>query len=236
MRVRRFALPRSDSGPGEYEDASWPDVDDTVTGADRVRLAVADGAAESLLAGPWARLLVATAVDYDSRSLRRAVHRAAGAWPAEVARWLDGREPAWWQLEKLGRGAHATLLTVQYGHDGRWRAAAVGDSCLLHVRGGRVCRAFPVDAPDGFGVRPELVGSADPERCRPVYASGVAQPGDRLLLATDAVAAHALAEGPAELLDAVDDGGAAAFADWAEQARKERTLRDDDLTLLVLDR
>jgi hypothetical protein len=243
VRVRRFALPRSDSGPHEYEDAAWPDADEVVPVDDRVRVAVADGAAESLLAGAWARLLAQAATRYHPRALRRAVRWAVDRWPGHVTRWLDGREPAWWQLEKLNRGAHATVVVAQLSPDGAWRAAAVGDSCLLHLRDGRIHQAFPVDSPDAFGTRPHLVSSVAPDRCRPVHTAGVCAPGDRLLLATDALAMWLLAAGGTtgpngldEVLDTANGAGArTAFADWAAHARGTRALRDDDVTLLVVD-
>jgi hypothetical protein len=201
-------------------------------------VAVADGASESLLAGRWARLLAAAACRYDPRALRLAVRWAATRWPEETARWLGDRDPPWWMREKLDRGAHATVVTAQVHRDGQWRAAAVGDSCLLHVSDGRLKRAFPLDTPAAFTDRPDLVSSTRPGACRPRHASGVWQPHDHLLLVTDALAMWLLGAPDliAGLLAAVASGGAAAFAEQAERARREGALRNDDLTLLVLDR
>jgi hypothetical protein len=238
VRLRRFALPKADGRPEEYEDACWPDVDDTVLSGSRVRVAVADGASESLLAGAWARRLAASACRFDPRALRRAARWAAAGWPAETARWLAGRDAPWWQVEKLSRGAHATVLVVQLHDDLRWRAAAVGDSCLLQLSDGLVKRAFPMDSAAAFSSRPDLVNSAAAAACQPRHATGTCQPGDRLLLATDALAmwlmgAPDLAAGL--LVELEGRSAQAAFAGWAERARGAGTLRNDDLTLLVID-
>jgi hypothetical protein len=238
VRLRRFALPKAGGRPEEYEDASWPDVDDTVLSGSRIRVAVADGASESLLAGAWASRLAASACRFDPRALRRAVRSAAAAWPAETARWLEGRDAPWWQVEKLGRGAHATVLVVQIHEDLGWRAAAVGDSCLLQLSDGLVKRAFPVDSPAAFDNRPELVNSAAVQTCQPRHATGACQPGDRLLLATDALAMWLLGSpdlAAGLLVELEGPSAQTAFADWAQRAWHGGSLRNDDLTLLVID-
>lgn len=198
---------------------------------------MADGASESLLAGHWARLLAAAACRYDPRALRRAMRWAAERWPTEVAKWLDGRDPPWWMVDKLDRGAYATVLVVQREPEGRWRAAAVGDSCLLQVRDGRIGRAFPLAHPAEFNERPALVGSTTAVACRPAHTTGVCRPADHLLLATDALACWLLdrPDAVAGLLADLADGGAEAFAGHTDRARRSGALRDDDLTLVIID-
>lgn len=88
----------------EYEDAAWPEIEQWTGVADVLRVAIADGASESMLAGRWARLLARTACGYDPRALRHAVRRAARSWPVELAEYLADRPLAWWQAEKLARG------------------------------------------------------------------------------------------------------------------------------------
>lgn len=227
-----------DACPAEYEDATWPDVDGAVLAAHRVRVAVTDGASESLLAGHWARLLASAACRYDPRALRRAARWAAARWPAEVARWLADRELPWWMVDKLDRGAHATVLVVQLEPGGQWRAAAVGDSCLLQVSDGQIKRAFPLADAAAFDERPALVGSALIAACRPEHTTGVCRPADQLLLATDALAGWLLGTpgAAADLLADLADGGAAAFAGQVDRARRAGALRVDDVTLMVIDR
>jgi hypothetical protein len=74
-----------------------------------------------------------------------------------------------------------------------WRAVAIGDSCLLHVRGGKVACAFPLSSSAKFGSRPELISSSPDAACAaPKWRGGQVEPGDLFVLATDAVAAYLL--------------------------------------------
>ncbi|WP_410959326.1 hypothetical protein, partial [Salmonella sp. SAL4433] len=71
-----------------------------------------------------------------------------------------------------------------------WRACAVGDASLFWVRGGRLLATFPVVAADQFGSAPLRVRSNPGFKTLAVAAAGTCQPGDRFVLATDAVASR----------------------------------------------
>jgi hypothetical protein len=182
-RWRALSLPKHGCPAAEYEDA-W--AADPSAG----RFAVADGASESAFAGLWARLLVEGFV--------------AAPCPANLATWLDGTRDLWaaevmglelpWYGErKRQEGSFATLLGVELlpptpDGPGRWRAAAVGDSCLFHVREGRLVEAFPLDRSSDFGNEPRLIGSRGRRAPMAAYGGGSLLPGDRLFLMTDALA------------------------------------------------
>jgi hypothetical protein len=42
---------------------------------------------------------------------------------------------------------------------GRWHSAALGDTCLFHVRGGQLEVAFPLTQSSDFDTSPSLLGS-----------------------------------------------------------------------------
>jgi Protein phosphatase 2C len=225
---RAFHLPKRGHSEAEYEDA--------FAGDGRAgRFALADGASESSFAAAWARLLVEGFV------------RGPGKWPA----WLPPLRQRWaatgcagalpWYAEaKFEQGAFATLLGVALGpRRRRWRAYAVGDSCVFHVRGGRLLRAFPRTCSAEFDNSPRLVGSrplpgGTPPRER---TSGPWRPSDRLLLMTDALAQWFLRRVEAgrrpwkalERLRTDED-----FARWVERLRDREELRNDDVTLLAV--
>jgi hypothetical protein len=237
LRWRALHLPKSDRSAAENEDA-W--AADPAAG----RFAVADGASESAFAGLWARLLAEGFV--------------AARRPRDFASWLDGPRSRWaaevmgpelpWYGEmKRAEGAFATLLGLGVrpptpGLPGRWRAAAVGDACLIRVGGDRHVRAFPVERSSDFGNEPRLVGSRVMSTPAPEYASGPVRTGDRLLLMTDALAqwflhAHERGGRPWEavtpLLSAARPEDA--FAAWVEGLRADGAMRDDDVTLLAIE-
>jgi hypothetical protein len=238
-RCRLLRVPKRDHSAEECEDAAAVDPG-------RGRFALADGAAESAQGGLWARLLCEAFVRQDDLQY---------PWPGWIVplqrQWADavslpaGAEPLPWFLEGRYRdGAFATFLGVTL--DGpRWRALAVGDTCLFQVRAGKLEHAFPLTQSAQFSNNPWLIGSrAAPDgipKRHAVQEGGDWAPGDRLFLMTDALARW--------FLTAVEAGGKPwmslehllelpdpdlAFAAWVERLRGERHLRNDDTTLVAV--
>jgi len=228
LRCRAFAVPKDGHAADECEDAF-------ACNKPAGRFAVADGASESIYAGEWARLLCEAFVADTSAG------DGIGPWlGAAQKRWRDQVRdgPAPWHVaEKLEDGAFATFLGLVVELGGRWRAVATGDSCLFLVREDGLRRAFPVDASAAFGTRPALIGSRQRGRVRAAGVGGTLGPGDRLMLMTDALAEWFLAEqegGRApwrELGERTTDD----FAQWVAGRRAGGGLKNDDVTLLVID-
>jgi hypothetical protein len=154
-------------------------------------------------------------------------------------------ELPWYAEIKREQGAFATLLGLGVRaptgkRRGGWRAVAVGDSCLMHIREGRCLLSFPVQKSADFNNEPRLISSRDGD-ARPERGLGSWKAGDRLLLMTDALAQWFLqtheAGGdpwePVALALAADDPQAA-FADWIAELREREELRNDDVTLLEI--
>src|SRR5262249_45203799 len=120
LRSRSFRLPKRGHALEECEDAC-------ACAPERGRFAVADGAAESAHAGPWARLLVEEFVRGGE-----ALASWANSLPAMQARWAsevgDLPQPAalpWYLERKARQGAFATFLGLVVEESG-WHALAVG--------------------------------------------------------------------------------------------------------------
>lgn len=250
MTAFTLRAPKRGNTERECEDAG------RVTGAEVVLAAVADGASESLLAGQWADLLTASLLDHageDAAVLRdrdrfaAALADAGRAWQAWLADYVaareaDGRPIAWYEQPKLDRGPHATVLAARFAAD-RWDAAALGDSCLFHVRDERLECAFPLDHAEHFDNSPPLVNALNQDTdllARHVRtASGRTRPGDAFFLCTDAVAEWFLREAarggrPWRVLRgfAADHDG---FAAWLDTVRREGLMRNDDVTVVHVD-
>jgi hypothetical protein len=248
LRWHAFHTHKRGNAPDEYEDAFAGD-------AAKARFAVADGATESSFAATWAKLLVAGFLAADERPWRGLdwLGPARQRWAAEV----DPQPLPWFAEEKREQGAYATLLGIDFGIApasgeyqppgmGGWRALAVGDSCLFRVRAGKLERSFPLARSSDFGNLPVLLGSrgraADTPLQRIRRARGKGRPGDRILLATDAMAEWLLrrnengqqpADDIARLLG--ESAPQDAFAGWVEERRNRQGLRNDDVTLVVID-
>jgi hypothetical protein len=237
LRWHALGLPKKGHSGAEYEDA-W--AADPAAG----RFAVADGASESAFAGLWARVLAKGFV--------------TAARPLVLPAWLDGPRRRWaaevmglelpWYAElKRQEGSFATLLGVALrpptpSGPGRWKAVAVGDSCLVLVRNGRPILAFPLSRSSDFDSEPRLIGSRGGRPPIAAYGAGLLRPGDRLFLMTDALAQWFLRtredggrpwEAAAALL--ASERPEDAFAGWVEGLRDRGGLRDDDVTLLSIE-
>jgi hypothetical protein len=235
-------VPKAGAEADEYEDAAHTRVD-----AWPVRAAVADGATESIFAADWAQILVqaVTRGPITPAALREGIPDWRRAWAAR--RDEQAATAPWYVQAKADDGAFATLLGLEVHANGRWRAAAVGDCVLFHLRGAQLKRRWPVSAPDAFTDRPALLGSRPhPEASvpeRPRTTSGEWRRGDAFLMATDAVAAWLLRaheqarEQPEASLTpaAARTWSAEAFREAVAAARADGTLRNDDSTLLVLE-
>ena len=206
--------------------------------------AVADGASTGIYCRVWA----------DQLCKRFLSERPDVRDPAALNKWVNGLRSEWRAAIDYGNlnwskkakvdqvGAAATLLGLELGPadegGGRpWRAFAVGDACLFWVRDDRSLASFPVVAADQFGSAPLLVRSSPGFKTLAVAAAGTCLPGDRFLLATDAVAARlfkSMAGGPGPewgRFETISEG------EWREELDTLRTANDmvnDDCTLVVL--
>lgn len=233
-----FALHKRGHRPEEYEDAY---AGDPLTG----RFAVADGASQSSFADLWAKLLVdgfvQPAVKDNPEETWLAPLREQ--WAAAV----DDRELTWYGEEKRELGAFATFLGLRIarskeGRGGRWKASAVGDSCLFQVRDDELITAFPLGRSEDFGLSPALIGSRPVKvEVRPKVEWGRWQPGDWFFLTTDALAQWFLARHEAGKqpwrslawrLGQKD--GEAELTAYLEQLRDKKELRNDDVTLGII--
>ncbi len=225
------------------------------------RFAVADGATDSYASGRFARLLVYGFVD--EAGPRSSVE--IEGWSTSCAEaWAEATPIAglpWYKQEKARLGAHCTFLGVQLeGQAARdhgttssptnldhetapslvYRAFAVGDVCLFHVRQDRLLEVMPIARPEDFGVQPALVATSrsypGPGLDALVEWTGELAEGDSLYLASDAVARWMLVSADAGEFPwhAIADAGADEFAALVEHLRDEGHMRNDDVTVVAV--
>lgn len=235
LDIREFWFPKAGNCPEEYEDAF---ACDSRAG----RFAIADGATESSFAGLWARDMVEAYVTTpppgSAWGLRRWLEPLQGRWHAAI----DWGQLPWYAEVKAQAGAFASLLGVELDPAGRWHALAVGDSCLFHVRGQDLVRAFPLERAEEFGNSPLLLSSNPasnhPRVWREVRTlAGDGRPGDLFLLATDALAHWLLSrseagERPWEMLRETEGQGE--FEGLVMRLRQTGQIHNDDTTLLLV--
>ena len=229
-----FSMPKHGNSNEEYEDAC-------AVNAVQGRFAIADGAAESSFAALWARLLV-------DEFVKPQTALAWSEWlPGLQERWaaaVDHQQLPWYAETKVQQGAFATFLGVVI-EPNCWRAVAVGDSCLFHLRDGNLRHAFPVQRSQEFTTAPWLIGSrgfnSTSMMKKEMRLEDDWRPGDRLWLMTDALAQWFLQKleedrqswrDLAGLLEELDP--AAEFAALVNWSRECHSLRNDDVTWLTV--
>jgi len=242
-RFRVFWDGKLGSPAEEFEDAFWPSVPETASGVGR-RFAVADGATESSYSRHWAMLLVEA---YGRGAVRPG--KLVRALPSLQATWQsshEGTSRPWFAAEKVAMGAFAALLGVSItgeGVDRKLSGLAVGDCCLVVVGGGGNCSPWPIGKSGDFGLNPALLSSAaDPGSQLPLI-QGLRRklaPDDILFLMSDAIAAWSLREAeegrnPWTHLRDFAVGDDDRFREWARGVREAGQMRDDDVTLAIVD-
>jgi hypothetical protein len=231
LRWRGFSLPKRGNAPEECEDAF---AGDPAAG----RFAVADGASESAFAGAWARVLVEACVATPER-WSSWLQSAQARWQAQ----FEHQDMPWFVEGKFAEGACATLLGVAVDPPAKaqprsWKARAVGDCCLFHVRQGSLLGAFPVTRSTDFDNQPALLSSRSrAPRIRRQRMTGDWQDHDSLLLMSDALAQWFLlaietGRRPWEALSSLQTEKD--FAQAIEELRDQKELRNDDVTLLTI--
>lgn len=167
------------------------------------RVAISDGASDSFESRSWAQLLsdafVQAPPELTPEAFSTWLKGLARAWNASI----DWSELAWYAEQKAREvGGLATFLGLcideetngsQNGSNKKWRAIAVGDACMIQVRGNKVLEKFPVSDAESFGDTPALVSTILHHQEQLVEAGlsikkGSCEIGDLFILATDALA------------------------------------------------
>jgi hypothetical protein len=253
--VIALCLPKAGNRADECEDALHPAAGGVRAGG-RLRFAVADGASESLLSGPWAALLTRL---YGRRAIGDGLADWLALAYARWARWLRrylrarerrGRPIQWFEEPGLEAGAFAALLGLTLRETaeaevGDWEALALGDSCLFQARAGELVTGFPAVTSADLGSRPLLLGSRPARNARALDAIATARGcwrvGDRFYLMTDALAhwwlrEHEAGRAPWAQLDRqCGPRRSRSFPRWVETRRRRRELRNDDIALLRIE-
>ncbi len=234
-----------------------------VNGADR-RYAVTDGVSTSFAPRAWASLLAKSVVatdpvwqDFDTFDAWLSVQGAAWHdWMTQ--RWVPtihalqaqrGEPLADYTEQIAAKGAQATLICAALTPmidtpEVRVELLAIGDAIAFHVaqQAGdwRMRLAFPLNAPEAFGVQPTTLATmAKPEWRQHAWQlrrthTLTAQIGDRLLLASDTLAEWILHEPDTRIPMLLSIGDADAFSRLIDQSRQDGLMKDDDITLLII--
>jgi len=243
-----FWLPKAGNSEDEYEDAFNPARYDVIdVSGNALRVAIADGATETLFAKLWAELITKAYVEGKFDLSGQTLPFLCQEWNEFVL----SKPLPWYAEEKARSGAFAALLgfSIQSNNEedcavGSWDALAIGDSCLFQVRRDELVVAFPLTHSTEFNRRPFLLSSLSSwNEVQEEFQSksGEVEEGDTFYIMTDALACWFLEERehgnhPWGQLHGLDENGSALpFDELVARLRKPRQLRNDDVTLLRID-
>jgi hypothetical protein len=237
LQLRQLLLPKLDHDASECEDAIAFDTN-------TARFAVTDGATEAFHARQWATNLAEHWVRNESTLTLEEFRK----WVADEGRELhdswSGLTLSWYSEEKARAGSFAAFVGVELdlkSDTPSWKAIALGDTCLLHCRGGALLKSLPLSRSESFNSAPVLVASNsklhDSTMQSVVIDSGSCENGDVLLLMSDAAAAWCLqrfeqSDFDANFLTAKADEELIRFFDDEREAGR---IRNDDLAVLRIE-
>jgi hypothetical protein len=241
-----FSLHKAGNGKDEYEDAFHTGITVSKDVAYH-RFAIADGASESSFADIWADLLASAYChgQWGRHPIDKSIAKLSKAW----RRKLHPGELPWYAQEKLSNGAFSTLAGITFlltdASSAVFHAAAIGDSCIFHIRGDKIIAFFPLGSIDDFHNRPVLISSnaANNHQLKASLKqwSGTADAGDSFLLMTDALACWFLTRYEENMSVIKKVHGLASERDFIDLVQSERKLisrnggcylRNDDVTLI----
>ncbi len=246
-----FAVEKAGSTAEEWEDGAAAEPGDLDRGRNP-RFALADGAAEAYDAIRWVDQLLESFMGspneagpaLDEESLRHWLAAAQFKWTSAPPRFANIFEE-----RKFAEGSFATFLGCEIRRVAPdrlvWNAVALGDTVLFHVRNRILVEQFPVMDADEFGLNPAGVHTA--AAALPAMMTHLQirtdvrlDPGDQLFFATDALAAwiiRALRRDGEEKVWRFLAGLAhpVAFTRFVDDRRAERSLKNDDVTLMRVD-
>ncbi|UAY55685.1 protein phosphatase 2C domain-containing protein [Arachidicoccus terrestris] len=240
------SVQKAGNHPAENEDAYLTPASHKYDQSDNIlRFALADGATEGSFSKEWAEIVVQgfETLAFGPFSLTATVASMAEDWRQAV----HHKTLPWYAAEKLSAGAFATFVGLGIDvQNGMFQAIGIGDTVLFNIRKDQLISSFPVTDPTEFSNMPSLISTKPEYTAQPPgggsYLSGDIQPGDILLLATDALAHFILMEthknGKSKvwkhlqkILYTRDD---AAFKTWVEARRRKNQMKNDDTTLIMI--
>jgi hypothetical protein len=239
FKVRQFLLPKQGHELSECEDAIG--VNETA-----YRFAVADGATEAFDAGNWSRRLAQNWVNQSGLLNQNDFWQWLIAEGQALTESWKGQPLTWYSEAKQRLGSFAAFVGVEIDFTERtWTAIALGDSCIIHVRGDELVDSFPLSDSKLFGSAPVLAPSSAATNAHAqneiAVSSGRLLAGDELLLLSDAVASWHLmlseqsdASTKSRLTELLDCDNESALAEFLELQRSSGRLKNDDVAIVRL--
>jgi hypothetical protein len=247
IEIRTFQIPKFGNSIIECEDKfAVSSEDDEV-----LKIAISDGATESLFSDLWAKSLVDTFIkNQQDRDILDPSYIASIA-----EQFVNGAiiqiqgMPAtrhWFMYEKLDRGTHATLAGIEFINDNKFcLITTIGDSCIFWKnKSDDVVNMQPSLKPDEFSSFPQSIchlSSTWQNLSSKIIQQEIALNNDNtnleILLCTDALACwlSGILEKQPSIWDEVFGlSNSTDFTNFIAQLRNSHAMKNDDVTLVII--
>lgn len=222
---------------GELEDSN---ADSCAVDLAVGKFAIADGVSQSFDPRTWSRLVSEFAVSGAEQISAISIEELSREMNMEVP-----EDEPWYISEMRDRGSQSTFLSISLERRdlGTFlNLRSVGDCCAFHIRAGKVFDSWPFRKENDFPSRPTAVMTKAPFILGEVASQGwYLGDSDEVILATDAMARFLVkaVQRNADIevasvfpfLD-IETRQDEMFLEWADSARRDGVLEDDDLTLM----
>jgi len=251
-----FSAPKFGNTAEEVEDTFCPKNEDVII-RNNIFIALADGATDGTFSKYWAECLVSTFCNNYKDDFPCFIEESFARWDTWKRDYInlrnDNNKPLYW-YEEAGflRGSFSTLLGLHLiqtdnENSGKWKAVAIGDTCLFQIRNKQLIHKFPISNSIEFNTHPTLVSSNrelnNHLKDAVLETEGRWETGDDFYLMTDALSSWFLCncekgESPWEILKTLYKSGDdfpstyEYFPTWIEKLRIQKYLHNDDVTLL----
>lgn len=237
-RIAEYILPKWGNSLEECEDAfQYKSVKNLL------KVSLADGATESSFAKEWAYILTENLVKIKVFSIESIISEL----PKLRSQWWEEVNKAplpWYAEEKLRKGAFSTFLNLQIEIKKQvYHCMAIGDCCLFQIKNDEMFFSFPILDSKEFSNHPFLLSTQeeDPAELKDHIKekrNQKIQNGDYLFLMSDALAYWFLMESeknekPWNILLGLSEDNS--FENWLNIERKEKKIKNDDTTLLIIE-
>jgi serine/threonine protein phosphatase PrpC len=194
--ITSFTLPKIGEEEQTIQDRFASNLDGSL-------VAIADGAGSSLYPSKWADILVTTfcqssgdPIEKMKKSHEEWLKPLQEEWRQYYLAQVSDPNRKWWQGgSQIKDHGSATFIGLSLQHfknleEGRWQAAAIGDSCLFKLDNKtKRLQTFPIQSSQEFKSTTKCFRSlSEYPSFSPRFEEGEFEKGDIFLLATDAVA------------------------------------------------
>ena len=241
LKITGFKIPKSGNQESECEDGFLISSENNSL----VRVAISDGATESLFSNIWANLLIDAYVKNGLQAIEssgiNSVYQSFIYQTGELINEMP--ETTHWRIyEKISRGTNATFAAVELSNSSLLNLTTVGDSCIFWRN--EVEKSFgmqPKLEPEDFDSFSESICHI-PETWKNLNSKFIRQEiklGDKfqLILCTDAFACWLLKALRKDLLiwdEIFKISTSEEFLELIKDLRRSQEIKNDDVTLVTV--